>query len=211
MAKKNVELVEETVVVETVVENTEVAAEVVAGGEVVAGEVVGETNDTPPVIVKIDIIRGQMPLPIVHMIKTEDVGITDGTLAGKYRTTNGKINDIRQDKNFGYVVVGLYVPTVEEIAKAKAWAARHEGVEIIAAVDALVAGSAEDRAKFDANKVAIREAAKAAKTPAAPAAVEAAPAVETEAAGDAGAEAELVDTPAEEEIVSQSDLDELTA
>jgi len=149
-----------------------------------------------------------MPLPIVDMIKREDVAITDGTLAAKFRTTNGKINDVRQKKNVGYVVVGLYVPTVEEIAKAKAWAAKHEGAEMIAAVDALVPGSADDRAKFDAHKVVIREAAKAAKTPAAPAAtVEVAPA----------ADAEVTDAPDEVEVpaeavgeVDQGELDELT-
>ena len=51
---------------------------------------------------KIEILRGRMLLPIVFCIKFLDTG-TDAELAARYRTTGGKVSDIVNNRNFGYV------------------------------------------------------------------------------------------------------------
>lgn len=62
-------------------------------------------ENTTETVETVDIIRGRMPLPMVHLIRFgEAADTTDGALAKKYRTTPGKINDIRKSRNFGYIV-----------------------------------------------------------------------------------------------------------
>lgn len=128
-----------------------------------------------PTAPKVEIVRGQMPAPIVFMIKKEDSALTDGALAAKWRTTNGKISDIRKNRNFGYID-DSYVPDAAEIEKAKAWAANHGGEEIIKAVEALVPGEAEARAKYEAARTEFKAKNKKTAAPAAPAKTEEKPA-----------------------------------
>lgn len=53
-------------------------------------------------VVAVDIIRGRMLLPIVYLIKFKEEG-TDAELAARYRTTGGKVSDIKGNRNFGYI------------------------------------------------------------------------------------------------------------
>ena len=64
--------------------------------------------------VKLDIINGRMPLAIVYCIRfLEDSEVKDGDLATKYKTSNGKISDIRKNRNFGYVTEGMNFSTAD--------------------------------------------------------------------------------------------------
>lgn len=53
--------------------------------------------------VLLDIINGRMPLALVYLIRFEETAEKDAELATKYKTSNGKISDIRKNRNFGYV------------------------------------------------------------------------------------------------------------
>ncbi len=57
---------------------------------------------------KLDIINGRMPLAIVYVIRFKEAAdAKDGDLATKYKTSTGKINDIRKNRNFAYVTDGM--------------------------------------------------------------------------------------------------------
>lgn len=118
---------------------------------------VDEKVETP----KADIIRGRMPLPIVHMIKFAPEGETDGALATKFRTTNGKVSDIRKERNFGYIKED-YAPDADQIAKAVTFAEQLEDGSTLKAVKALKPASDEQVAAFEA----LRKGARKASTPA---------------------------------------------
>ena len=96
---------------------------------------------------KVEIIRGRMPLPIVHMIKFGSEGETAGALSRKFRTTVGKINDIQKESNFGYIKED-YKPSADMIEKAKEYAAQLEDKSILEAVEKLEAATEEENAAF---------------------------------------------------------------
>lgn len=112
-----------------------------------------EKVETP----KADIIRGRMPLPIVHMIKFAPEGETDGALATKFRTTNGKVSDIRKERNFGYIKED-YAPDADQIAKAVAFAEQLEDKGVLKVVKALKPASDEQIAAFEALRKGSRKA-----------------------------------------------------
>lgn len=64
-----------------------------------------------------DIIRGRMPLAMVYAIRFLEEG-TDSELAAKYRTTPGKVNDIKKNRNFAYIDESAKF-TQEQIDQAK--------------------------------------------------------------------------------------------
>lgn len=105
---------------------------------------------------KVEIIRGRMPAPVVLAIKTEDEGQTDGALAAKYRTTNGKVSDIRKNRNFGYITKESYVPNQDDCDKTVAWAEEHGDKDMIKWAKSLKPGSEKDRAKYDESRKASR-------------------------------------------------------
>lgn len=111
---------------------------------------------------KVDIIRGRMPLPIVQMIKFEGEGVTDGALAAKFRTTNGKVSDIRKDRNFGYIDKD-YVPSQDQIDKAKEFAAQLEDKSILKAIEAMKPATEEQNKAFEEKRKASRPTKVAAK------------------------------------------------
>lgn len=172
MSKKNETVAE--AVAEEVVETVDAAEEVVA--------------EVKAPVVKIEIIRGRMPLPIVHMIKFGDAGLTDGAMAAKFRTTNGKVSDVRKDRNFGYVKED-YVPSGDMIAKAKEYAAQLDDKSVLETLEAMKPASDEQNAAFDAARKATRpvKEAKAVEakeaTPASAKVVEEAPVTDDELAG----------------------------
>ena len=96
----------------------------------------GEKAAEKPAAPKVEIIRGRMPLPIVHMIKFSTDGETDGAVATKFRTTNGKVSDVRKDRNFGYVVEASTFDQ-KMIDGAVAYAEQLDDKTILTAVKAL--------------------------------------------------------------------------
>ena len=60
--------------------------------------------DAPKEKVLLDIINGRMPLALVYAIRFEEGSESkDSELATKYKTSVGKISDIRKSRNFGYI------------------------------------------------------------------------------------------------------------
>lgn len=106
---------------------------------------------------KQDIIRGRMPLPIVAMIKFGSAEMTDGAVAAKFRTTNGKVSDIRKDRNFGYIK-DSYVPSAEMLEKAKAYAGQLDDKSVLEKVEGMTPATEEQNAAFDAERKASRPA-----------------------------------------------------
>jgi hypothetical protein len=121
-----------------------------------------------------DIIRGRMPLPIVHIIKFDEKG-TDGEVAKKFRTTNGKVSDIRKNRNFGYIT-DEFVPTQEMIDGAKVYAEQLDDESVLAAVNDITPATDEQAKAF-------ADSRKGSRTKAAPAET----AAESTAGGDEGA------------------------
>ncbi len=175
IVEENVEIVEENVV--EIADSLEGLVED-AGGEVVAG---ADAAPEKPAVVKQDIIRGRMPLIIVSLIKFADAGMTDGALATKFRTTNGKVSDIRKSRNFGYIDEN-FKPNADMKAKAAEFAAQLDDKTVLEAVEATPIGTDEELAAFEATRKASRPGRKAA--PVVPAAEGAEGAVAEEPAGE---------------------------
>ena len=64
------------------------------------------------------IARGRMHAALVFAIKFNSGEAKDGEIARKFATTPGKVNDIRKDRNFKYVVADMAF-TAAEIQEAK--------------------------------------------------------------------------------------------
>lgn len=62
-----------------------------------------ENEVEAPEAVKLDIIRGRMPLPLVRAIKFGHPDLNDSQVADLYRTTSGKVSDVRKNRNFAYI------------------------------------------------------------------------------------------------------------
>ena len=120
-----------------------------------------EKKETP----KVDIIRGRMPLLIVSMIKFGNDGVTDGALAAKYRTTNGKVSDIRKNRNFGYITKD-FVPTADMIEGAQGYADQLADKDVAKAVKDTKPASDKQTAAFEELRKASRPGRKAAEKPA---------------------------------------------
>jgi hypothetical protein len=70
----------------------------------------------------VEIIRGRMPVAIAAVIKHGvSSELKDAEVAAMFRTTNGKIADLRADRNFAYVDED-FKPTKEQKALAMAYA-----------------------------------------------------------------------------------------
>ena len=79
-----------------------------------------------------DIFRGRMPHAIVYHIRfNEGEAAKNSELAKKYKTTQGKIFDIRTNKNFKYIIKE-WRPTKAMLDQANEWlkAAGVEGVKL---------------------------------------------------------------------------------
>ena len=113
-------------------------------------------KEAKPEVKKIEILRGRMPLPIVYMIKfksSEDE--TASALAAKYRTTVGKISDVRKGANFGYVEKG-YIASKEQIEKAVTYAEQLEDKSIVKGLKTLKPATDEQNTAFVAQRKAAR-------------------------------------------------------
>ncbi len=129
------------------------------------GEVKADAKTEKVEVPKVEIIRGRMPLAIVAMIKFSEPDLSDGACAAKYRTTNGKVSDIRKDRNFGYIT-DKFVPSADDIAKAVEYAGNLEDKTVGVALGAMKPATEEQAAEFAASRKATRKTTKKA-TPAA--------------------------------------------
>lgn len=77
-----------------------------------------ETSNAVPAGPAAGIARGRMHAALVFAIKFGSGEAKDGEIARKFATTPGKVNDIRKDRNFKYVVADMQF-TAAEIQEAK--------------------------------------------------------------------------------------------
>lgn len=72
---------------------------------------------------RLDIINGRMPIPLVHLIRFDEVGSKDSEVAAKFFTSTGKVSDIKKNRNFQYVTEDMKF-TQADIDAAKEFIAR---------------------------------------------------------------------------------------
>lgn len=105
-----------------------------------------------------EIIRGRMPVAIVYLVHYLTPHIeSNGAKAKAFGTTIGKIADIMNVRNFGYVTED-FRPTEAQKAEGKAWLEKHpEGAaELIELLEGLEVATAEQAAAFDALRASMR-------------------------------------------------------
>ena len=115
-----------------------------------------ETEATP----KPEILRGRMPLPLVRTIKFGHADLNDSQVADMYRTTSGKVSDIRKGRNFGYVGEDNVAFTEEQIEAAKARIAElPDAAPVEAAMEAagIKVGSEEEISAFEESRAGSRK------------------------------------------------------
>lgn len=113
-------------------------------------------KDKKPKTPKVDILRGRMPLVLVYGIKFLETGSTS-ELAAKYRTTAGKIDDIKKGANFGYIT-DKFIPTMDMVKAALPRCKELEaGKEIVLMIKEIGIATPDDEVAFAAIKVAMRK------------------------------------------------------
>lgn len=112
----------------------------------------------------VEIIRGRMPVAIAAVVKHGvSADMKDAEVAAMFRTTNGKVADLRADRNFAYVGDD-FKPTKEQKAAALAYAEQcDDGAKITKLIKALGVATDEEAAAADEARKAAR------KTPGKPA------------------------------------------
>lgn len=154
-----------------------------------AGE--AETEEKPEKVV-VEIIRGRMPVAVVAAIKFgTHKDAKDADLAAQFRTTNGKISDIRGNRNFAYIDKN-WKPSQADVDAAQKYVEQLDRAddvnEMIAALG--VATAEEAKANLEARKATRKTPGKAKAKKEAKAEVEAEEVVEDD---DAEAVDELDD------------------
>jgi hypothetical protein len=124
-----------------------------------------ENTATPSTVapkVVAEIIRGRMPIAVVHQIRFGDQkGEATKTLATMFGTTVGKIDDIKKNRNFSYVTA-TFVPTQAQKDEGIAWLQKHPKFsdgsvdKLINELEATPVATAEDAAAFEAIRTAAR-------------------------------------------------------
>ena len=72
-----------------------------------------------------NIIQGRMPVAVVHLLRFgNSKGGATKELAEKFGTTVGKVDDVKKNRNFAYVVEATRF-TDEQIAEGIEWLRRH--------------------------------------------------------------------------------------
>lgn len=109
-----------------------------------------------------NIINGRMPVAVVAQIRFgNNKGDATKDLAAMYGTTVGKIDDIKKNRNFAYVGAD-FKPTQEQIDQGLEWLKRHpkydtgEVDKIIQELETTPVATAEEAAKFEADRIAAR-------------------------------------------------------
>jgi hypothetical protein len=117
-----------------------------------------EVVETP----KVEILRGRMPVAVVALIRFAETEATTSAVAAKYRTTVGKVDDIRKNRNFSYVDAS-FAPTADQKAEAVKYIEQLEGGDVQSALSLLDGlGVAEDGGEaFEAKRSSMRKSKKA--------------------------------------------------
>jgi hypothetical protein len=121
-----------------------------------------EANAAPAEKQLANIVRGQIPVLLVHMIRFGEKGNKEADVAKKYGTTGGKVADIVKGRNFAYVTEG-FKPTQEQKDAAVAWLKKVPDYDkvgtdaAVVAVEKMGTASAEDAAAFLASRTATRK------------------------------------------------------
>jgi len=144
----------------------------------------------------VEIIRGRMPVAIAAVVKHHiDAEMKDAEVAAMFRTTNGKVADLRADRNFAYVTAD-FKPTKEQVAQAVEYADQcDDGAKIKKLIKAMGVATEEEAAALDEARKATR------KTPGKPKAPKKKAKSKDEAEIDAEDESE--------ELEADDDLDDL--
>ena len=130
-----------------------------------ADKVAAESTNEKVAAPKVEIIRGRMPLAIVAMIKFGETDLTDGACAAKFRTTNGKVSDVRKNANFGYISEE-YIPSADDIAKAVVYAEQLEDKSVAEVLGKMKPATKEQTDTFDTSRKATRKTSAAKDAPA---------------------------------------------
>lgn len=109
-----------------------------------------------------NIINGRMPVAVVAQIRFgNNKGDATKDLAAMYGTTVGKIDDIKKNRNFAYVGAD-FKPTQEQIDQGLEWLKRHpkwstgDVDKVITELENTSVATAEEAAKFEADRIAAR-------------------------------------------------------
>ena len=109
-----------------------------------------------------NIINGRMPVAVVAQIRFgNNKGDATKDQAAMYGTTVGKIDDIKKNRNFAYVGAD-FKPTQEQIDQGLEWLKRHpkwstgEVDKVITELENTPVATAEEAAKFEADRIAAR-------------------------------------------------------
>ena len=109
-----------------------------------------------------NIINGRMPVAVVAQIRFgNNKGDSTKELAAMYGTTVGKIDDIKKNRNFAYVGAD-FKPTQEQIDQGLEWLKRHpkwstgDVDKVITELENTPVATAEEAAKFEADRIAAR-------------------------------------------------------
>ena len=109
-----------------------------------------------------NIIQGRMPVAVVHLARFGSTkGASTKDMAAKFGTTVGKVDDIKKNRNFAYVGAD-FKPTQEQIDQGLEWLKRHpkwstgEVDKVIQELETTPVATAEEAAKFEADRVAAR-------------------------------------------------------
>lgn len=109
-----------------------------------------------------NIIQGRMPVAVVHLMRFgSNKGGATKDLAAKFGTTVGKVDDVKKNRNFAYVVEATKFAQAQ-IDEGCEWLKRHPKYDEAGADDLVVelegytAGTAEEIAAFEAARTAAR-------------------------------------------------------
>lgn len=109
-----------------------------------------------------NIVRGQIPVLLVFMIRFGETGQKEADVAKKYGTTGGKVADILKNRNFAYIGED-FKPTQEQKDAAVAWLKKVPDYDkvgtdaAVVAVEKMSVANAEDAAKFLAARTSTRK------------------------------------------------------
>ena len=109
-----------------------------------------------------NIIQGRMPVAVVHLLRFGDSksGATK-ELAVKFGTTVGKVDDVKKNRNFAYVVEDTRF-TQAQIDEGLEWLKRHPKYDesnvdtLVAELDGYTVATDEEAKAFEAARTAAR-------------------------------------------------------
>lgn len=109
-----------------------------------------------------NIIQGRMPVAVVHLLRFgNSKGGATKDLAAKFGTTVGKVDDVKKNRNFAYVVEDTKF-TQAQIDEGCEWLKRHPKYDesgadaLVAELDYYPVANDEEAAAFEAARTAAR-------------------------------------------------------